>query len=77
MPLIPAEKNWKYFIKKQITYGNSDDVEGLGSSVIGAVHNGSDWEGQRDMEFSTSFSSASSLRHFISRSEFWIKKSFK
>jgi len=41
--------------------GNGDDVERLGASVISAVHNGSNWEGEGDMELSTSFTTASTL----------------
>ena len=50
---------------KVLTYGDGDDVEGLGASVVSAVHNGSHRESKGDVELSTSFATTSSLRHFL------------
>merc|ERR1712184_213323 len=44
---------------------DGDDVQVFGTGVVGAVHDGGNWKGERDMEFASQRTSSSSLRHFL------------
>lgn len=53
-------------IQSTLDLGDGDDVKVLCSGVIGAVHDGSYWETQRDAELGSARSTSSSLRHIES-----------
>ena len=54
-----------YYTMKIGTYGNSNNVEGLGTSIVGAVHDGGDWESHWNVEFTTRGTTSTALRHFL------------
>jgi len=52
-------------------------VQILGTSIVGAVHDGCDWQTQRNTELSSGRTSASSLRHLGSVLNSNLVKYFK
>merc|ERR1712241_1490953 len=51
-------------VQSTLVTNNGDNVQVLGTGVVGAVHDGGNWKGERDMEFASQRTSSSSLRHF-------------